>query len=47
MRVVLVGSDPDNMADALADVGHTPTVADVGNRPGREEAAITTPTASC
>ena len=40
MRVVLVGSDPDNMADALADVGHTPTVADVGNRPGLEEAGV-------
>ena len=40
MRVVIVGTDPDNIADALETVGHTVTVADVGNRPGLEEAGI-------
>jgi Trk K+ transport system NAD-binding subunit len=40
MNVVIVGSDPDGITDALADAGHTPTVADVGNRPGLEEAGI-------
>lgn len=40
MNVVLVGSDPVDIADALDTVGHSATVADVGNRPGLEEAGI-------
>ncbi|MBX0323724.1 CTP synthetase [Halomicroarcula sp. F13] len=40
MKVVLVGSDPDGLTDALEAEGHTVTVADVGNRPGLEEAGV-------
>jgi len=40
MQVVLVGSDPGRIADAVEAEGHTVTVADVGNRPGLEEAGI-------
>ncbi|MBX0295094.1 DUF7126 family protein [Haloarcula nitratireducens] len=40
MQVVLVGSDPDGITDALESEGHTVTVADVGNRPGLEEAGV-------
>jgi Trk K+ transport system NAD-binding subunit len=40
MNVVVVGSDPKRMREALADAGHVPTVADVGNRPGLEEAGV-------
>jgi len=40
MNVVLVGSDPNGLTDALESEGHTVTVADVGNRPGLEEAGI-------
>ncbi|MBV0925079.1 NAD-binding protein [Halomicroarcula limicola] len=40
MQVVIVGSDPDGIADALEAEGHTVAVADVGNRPGLEEAGV-------
>ena len=40
MNVVIVGSDPDSITDALAGEGHSVTVADVGNRPGLEEAGV-------
>ena len=40
MKVVLVGSDPEDITAALASAGHSPTVADIGNRPGLEEAGI-------
>ncbi|MHC3380051.1 DUF7126 family protein [Haloarcula sp. H-GB5] len=40
MNVVLVGSDPNGLTDALEAEGQTVTVADVGNRPGLEEAGI-------
>ena len=40
MNVVLVGSDPTDIAAALDAAGHSATVADVGNRPGLEEAGI-------
>ena len=40
MRVVLVGDDPERMREALESEGHTVTVADVGNRPGLEEAGV-------
>jgi Trk K+ transport system NAD-binding subunit len=40
MNVVLVGSDPEDIAAALEAAGHSATVADVGNRPGLEEAGI-------
>jgi Trk K+ transport system NAD-binding subunit len=40
MNVVLVGDDPERMREALEREGHTVTVADVGNRPGLEEAGI-------
>ncbi|KAA9398801.1 CTP synthetase [Haloarcula sp. CBA1130] len=40
MKVVLVGSDPNGLRDALDAEGHAVTVADVGNRPGLEEAGI-------
>ena len=40
MKVVLVGSDPDRMVDALESEGHSVTIADVGNRPGLEEAGV-------
>ncbi|GGK70362.1 DUF7126 family protein [Haloarcula sebkhae] len=40
MNVVLVGSDPNGLTDALEAEEHTVTVADVGNRPGLEEAGI-------
>ncbi|WP_135304048.1 DUF7126 family protein [Haloarcula amylovorans] len=40
MQVLLVGSDPDSITDALEAEGHTVTVADVGNRPGLEEAGV-------
>jgi len=40
MNVVLVGSDPNGLTDALESESHTVTVADVGNRPGLEEAGI-------
>lgn len=40
MNVVLVGSDPVDIADALDTAGHSTTIADVGNRPGLEEAGI-------
>ncbi|MDS0283416.1 DUF7126 family protein [Haloarcula onubensis] len=40
MNVVLVGDDPERMREALEAEGHTVTVADVGNRPGLEEAGV-------
>ena len=40
MKVALVGSDPDRMVDALESEGHSVTIADVGNRPGLEEAGV-------
>jgi hypothetical protein len=40
MKITLVGSDPDDIAAALAAEGHDVTVADVGNRPGLEEAGV-------
>ncbi|GGN92925.1 MULTISPECIES: DUF7126 family protein [Haloarcula] len=40
MQVIIVGSDPDGITDALEAEGHSVTVADVGNRPGLEEAGI-------
>ena len=40
MKVTLVGTDPERMADALKAQGHTVTVAGVGNRPGLEEAGV-------
>lgn len=40
MNVVLVGSDPNGLTTALEAEGHAVTVADVGNRPGLEEAGI-------
>jgi len=40
MKVVIVGSDPDGITDALSEEGHTLTVADIGNRPGLEEAGV-------
>jgi len=40
MNVVLVGPDPDGIGDELDAAGHTVTVADVGNRPGLEEAGV-------
>jgi Trk K+ transport system NAD-binding subunit len=40
MNVVVVGSDPERMREALESEGHTVTVADVGNRPGLEEAGV-------
>ncbi|WP_254272034.1 DUF7126 family protein [Haloarcula marina] len=40
MKVILVGSDPDGITDALEAEGHTVTVADVGNRPGLEEGGV-------
>ena len=40
MKVTLVGSDPDRITDALEAEGHEVTVADVGNRPGLEEAGV-------
>ncbi|MFC6863708.1 NAD-binding protein [Halomicroarcula sp. GCM10025817] len=40
MKVTVVGSDPDSVAAALEAEGHEVTVADVGNRPGLEEAGI-------
>jgi len=40
MNVVLVGTDPNGFTDALEAEGHTGTVADIGNRPGLEEAGI-------
>jgi Trk K+ transport system NAD-binding subunit len=40
MNVVVVGSDPESMTSALEAEGHAVTVADVGNRPGLEEAGI-------
>jgi hypothetical protein len=40
MKVVLVGTDPNGLTDALDAEGHTVTVADVGNRPGLEEAGV-------
>ncbi|MFC7019417.1 MULTISPECIES: DUF7126 family protein [Haloarcula] len=40
MNVTLVGTDPERMADALTAQGHAVTVADVGNRPGLEEAGV-------
>ncbi len=40
MNVTLVGTDPERMAEALKAEGHAVTVADVGNRPGLEEAGI-------
>ena len=40
MKVTLVGSDPDDIADALEAQGHDVSVADVGNRPGLEEAGV-------
>ncbi|WP_424002880.1 DUF7126 family protein [Haloarcula salina] len=40
MKVVLVGTDPNGLTDALDAEGHAVTVADIGNRPGLEEAGI-------
>ncbi|WP_276272864.1 DUF7126 family protein [Haloarcula litorea] len=42
MRVVIVGAEPNGngIVDALEAEGHEATVADVGNRPGLEEAGI-------
>ena len=40
MNVVVVGSDPERIIDALETEGHSATVADVGNRPGLEEAGV-------
>ncbi|MDS0259623.1 NAD-binding protein [Haloarcula sp. S1CR25-12] len=40
MDVIVVGDDPERMREALAAEGHAVTVADVGNRPGLEEAGI-------
>ena len=40
MNVILVGDDPERMREAVANEGHTVTVADVGNRPGLEEAGV-------
>ncbi|MFC6757288.1 MULTISPECIES: DUF7126 family protein [Haloarcula] len=40
MDIILVGDDPERMRDALENEGHTVTVADVGNRPGLEEAGV-------
>ncbi|WP_324663993.1 DUF7126 family protein [Haloarcula sediminis] len=40
MNVVLVGDDPERMREALESEGYTVTVADVGNRPGLEEAGV-------
>ncbi len=40
MNVILVGDDPERMREALTEEGHTVTVADVGNRPGLEEAGV-------
>jgi len=40
MDVLLVGDDPERMREALDSEGHTVTVADVGNRPGLEEAGV-------
>ena len=40
MDVIVVGDDPERMRDALESEGHDVTVADVGNRPGLEEAGV-------
>jgi len=40
MKVVLVGTDPNGLTDALDAEGHEVTVADIGNRPGLEEAGV-------
>ena len=40
MNVILVGPDPENIADALGEAGHSVAVADVGNRPGLEAAGV-------
>jgi len=40
MNVLIVGSDPDRITDPLEAESHTVTVADVGNRPGLEEAGV-------
>ena len=40
MNVTLVGTDPERMAEALKAEGHAVTIADVGNRPGLEEAGV-------
>ncbi|MFB6222250.1 MAG: NAD-binding protein [Haloarcula sp.] len=40
MEIVLVGADPNGLTDALEAEGYTVTVADVGNRPGLEDAGI-------
>jgi len=40
MEVIVVGDDPERMREALEAEGHTATVADIGNRPGLEEAGV-------
>jgi len=40
MEVIVVGSDPERIREALETEGHAVTVADVGNRPGLEEAGV-------
>lgn len=40
MNVVIVGADESAIGEAVQDEGHEVTVADVGNRPGLEEAGI-------
>jgi len=40
MNVILVGDDPERMREALEDEDHAVTIADVGNRPGLEEAGV-------
>ena len=40
MKVVIVGADESAIGEAVRDAGHDVTVADVGNRPGLEEAGI-------
>lgn len=40
MKVVIAGADESAIADAVREEGHDVAVADVGNRPGLEEAGI-------
>jgi len=40
MNVVIVGADETAIGQAVREEGHTVTVADVGNRPGLEDAGI-------
>ena len=40
MKVLIVGADETAIGQAVREEGHDVTVADVGNRPGLEEAGI-------